>query len=208
MPRIGGLHVLGCSPPFTYHASRVTHKASRIISAAFTLIELLLVMAIMIAALSVTAPTLANFFRGRSLDSEARQLLALTHAGESRAVYEGVPILLWVDTDARTYGLKEEPGWIDHDPKAVDFTLDKDLHLELVKAGTPKPRTSAFTGMSSDIQQRANPGNLPEIRFMPDGTVDDNSPAVLRLYDRDNASRYLILATNRANYEIRSKYAQ
>lgn len=165
-------------------------------------------MAIMIAALSVTAPTLANFFRGRSLDSEARQLLSLTHAGQSRAVYEGVPVLLWVDPNAGTYGLKEEPGWMDHDPKAVDFTLDKDLHFELVKTSTPKPKTSVFTGVASDTQQRANPSNQPEIRFMPDGTVDDTSPAVLRLYDRDNTSRYLILATNRANYEIRSEYVQ
>src|SRR5207253_10956500 len=42
----------------------------------FTLIELILVMTILTIAVSLTAPALANFFRGRTLDSEARRLLA------------------------------------------------------------------------------------------------------------------------------------
>src|SRR6184192_239420 len=64
---------------------------------AFTLIELILVMTILTIAISVTAPALANFFRGRSLDSEARRLLALTRQGQSRAVSEGLPMELWID---------------------------------------------------------------------------------------------------------------
>src|SRR2546426_11590252 len=49
----------------------------------FTLIELILVMTVLTIAVSITAPALANFFRGRSLDSEARRLLALTRPGPS-----------------------------------------------------------------------------------------------------------------------------
>ena len=162
-------------------------------------------MAIVVACISIVAPTLGNFFRGRTLDSEARRLLSLTHAGQSRAVFEGVPMMLWVDPDKRTYGLKEEAGWIDQDPKAVDFVLDQDLHFELVKVSTPRT-TSARNGVVSDAQRQSNPLGLPEIRFLPDGTVDENSLAVLRLYDRDNVSRYLVLATNRMDYEIRSEY--
>ena len=37
----------------------------------FTLIELVLVMALLVVAISVTAPVLSRFFRGRTLDSEA-----------------------------------------------------------------------------------------------------------------------------------------
>ena len=172
---------------------------------AFTLVELVLVMAIMVAALAVAAPTLANFFRGRSLDAEARRLLALTHAGQSRAVYEGVPMLLWVDPDRRAYGLEEEPGWVDHDPKAVDFTLDTDLHFELIRTSNMQTNAS-LNSLTAAAQHRANPHNLPEIRFLPDGSVDDGSPMVVRLYDRDNTSRYLVLGTNRVDYEIRSEY--
>src|SRR5690242_18091711 len=91
---------------------------------AFTLIELILVMAILTMAVSVTAPVLSNFFRGRSLDSEARRLLALTHAGQSRAVSEGLPMDLWIDATQGTFGLEAEPSYENSDPHAVQFTLD------------------------------------------------------------------------------------
>src|ERR1035438_9877383 len=102
------------------HASRSTRH-----SPAFTLIELILVMAILIMAVSVTAPTLSHFFRGRTLNSEARRLLALTRSGQSRAASEGLPMDLWVDAEQGTFGLEAEPSYETSDSKAVDFTLDR-----------------------------------------------------------------------------------
>src|SRR5262245_41504309 len=72
----------------------------------FTLIELILVMALLAIAIGVTFPTLRGFFRGRVLDSEARRLLSLTRYGQSRAVSEGVPMVLWIDARQKTYGLE------------------------------------------------------------------------------------------------------
>src|SRR5215813_10242713 len=60
-------------------------------AAAFTMIELILVMTILTIAVALTAPSLANFFRGRALESEARRLLALSRQGQNRAVSEGIP---------------------------------------------------------------------------------------------------------------------
>ncbi|MCX6930914.1 MAG: prepilin-type N-terminal cleavage/methylation domain-containing protein, partial [Verrucomicrobia bacterium] len=77
---------------FTFHVSRFTPHAP----SAFTLIELILVMALLTIVISLTAPSLSKFFRGRTLDSEARRLLALTRSGQSRAVSEGMPMDLWV----------------------------------------------------------------------------------------------------------------
>src|ERR1039457_2497882 len=64
---------------------------------AFTLVELILVLALLVIVTSLVAPAMSNFIRGRALDSEARRLFALMHAGQSRAVSEGLPVLLWVD---------------------------------------------------------------------------------------------------------------
>ena len=58
-------------------------------------------MALLTIVISLTAPSLSRFFHGRTLDSEARRLLALTRSGQSRAVSEGMPMDLWVDADAR-----------------------------------------------------------------------------------------------------------
>src|SRR6476660_1562259 len=97
----------------------------------FTLIELILVMTVLTIAVSLTAPALANFFRGRSLDSEARKLLALTRFGQSRAVSEGIPMELWLDATRGAYGLEAEPSYETTDPKAQEFTVDSDMHLQV-----------------------------------------------------------------------------
>jgi Tfp pilus assembly protein FimT len=166
---------------------------------------LLLVMTVMVAAISICAPMLANFFRGRTLDSEARLLLALTHSGQTRAVSEGIPTRLWIDSAQRAYGLKQDPGWSDRDPKAEEFPLDKDLQLEVLNANNQRP-SSARTRLPPSAQARANPRNLPEIRFLPDGSIDDTSPRALHLQDRSGSSLWLVQSTNRLSYEIRTEF--
>jgi hypothetical protein len=43
---------------------------------------------------------------------------------------------------------------------------------------------------------------LPAIRFLPDGTVDENSPQTLQLTDSAGFSRWLLLNKTRTGYEI------
>ncbi len=180
---------------------------------AFTLVEFLLVMSLLIVVFALAAPSLANFFRGRTLDSEARRLLALTRYGQSRAVAEGVPMMLWLDANARTYGLEEQAGYSDQDVRALEFTLDKDLQLEV---GSPllNLNTNSTVNQSASASANAyfnanatpvNPNhrNLPAIRFLPDGFIGDSSPPTVQLLDREGAALLLTQTTNRLNYEIR-----
>jgi len=190
----------------TQHATRNTPHEPRITShSAFTLIELVLVMAVVVIAIAITAPRLANFFRGRTLDSEARRLLALTHAGQSRAVSEGIPMRLWLDAEQRTYGLQEEAGWDDRDPKAIDFTMDHDLQLEIIAGAATKQRNGKGLA-TAGVLSRANTRNLPEIRFLTDGTIDQTSPRAVKLIDRDTRALWLTQSTNHLNYEIRKEF--
>ena len=194
-------------------ASPITHLASRANSSAFTLIELILVMAILTIAVSITAPTLGHFFSGRALDSEARRLLALTHNGQSRAVSEGFPIELWVDARERTYGLEAEfssgTGGNDRDTKAEDFTLDRDVKIETPNLTMAKP--AAMRSSTAPISTASVPPvvsrhpNLPTIRFLPDGSISQGSPQSLRLIDREGASLWLVLSRNKMHYEIRNQ---
>ncbi|HEX4643983.1 MAG TPA: prepilin-type N-terminal cleavage/methylation domain-containing protein, partial [Verrucomicrobiae bacterium] len=85
---------------------------------AFTLIELILVMAVLTIAVALVTPILSRFFGGRSVDSEVSRFVALTRYGQSRAVSEGVPMMLWIDVRNGSYGLKQETGYTDNDPKA------------------------------------------------------------------------------------------
>ena len=166
----------------------VSNRRSLLPACAFTFIELILVMSLMVIMISVSAPMLSSFFRGRTLDGEARRLLSLTRAGQSRAVSEGFPVLLWLDTDQRAYGLEQETPPKDGDGKAQEFALDDSVSLE---PGKTTPVT-------------VHGKTLPAIRFLPEGIIDESSPTTLRLAGVDNTTLWLVQTTNRVHYEIRS----
>jgi prepilin-type N-terminal cleavage/methylation domain-containing protein len=155
---------------------------------AFTLIELILVLALLVIATSLVVPAMSKFIRGRALDSEARRFIALTHAGLSRAVSEGLPTVLWVDEKNNAYGLETETPGKDGDPKAENLPLDSTLQIAVVNAGANAPTLVR---------------GLPAIRFMPDGTVDEKSPQTLKLTDYAGVSLWLVESRNRAGYEVR-----
>src|SRR5215467_3024495 len=131
-PSFGSSPAISYVSRFTFYVLRNTQHATRNTSPAFTMIELILVMAVVVVAISITAPKLANFFRGRTLDSEARRLLALTHSGQTRAISEGIPTRLQVDIPNHSYQLQQDPGWSDRDPKAIQFSFDQDLEIEVI----------------------------------------------------------------------------
>jgi type II secretion system protein H len=154
----------------------------------FTLIELLLVMALLVVAISVTAPVLSHFFHGRALDVEARRLLSLTRAGQSRAVSEGVAALLWIDASQHEYGLELENASRTGDPRAEDFTVADGLQVDAVNSAP----------MSVGGRK------LPAVRFQPDGTIDDSSPTAMRLVGADGSIIYLVEETNHMTYAIQT----
>jgi prepilin-type N-terminal cleavage/methylation domain-containing protein len=189
---------------------RITFYVSRF-TPAFTLIELILVMSILTIAVAFTAPALANFFHGRALDSEARRLLSLTHQGQSRAVSEGLPMELWLDTAGASYGLEADSSFETKDSKAETFSIDKDVQLEVLNMN-PFVLSGGAEGDSSESKISASTSskhaNLPRIRFLPDGTVSESSPRMLKLAGRDGVSLLLMLSRNRLQYAITNQPAQ
>jgi prepilin-type N-terminal cleavage/methylation domain-containing protein len=167
----------------------------------FTLVELILVMALLVVAVSFVTPRLPGFFRGRTLKAEARQVATLMHDGQSRAVSSGVPIVLWFDTKQQKYGLEEEPGYTDKDPKAVEFILGENLQFEIPESdpgATP-------TGAPSRDTARAG---LPQITFLPDGTIAETSPRTVKIVDGEGPSLSLTQSRDRSQYEIATTTAQ
>ncbi len=171
---------------------------------AFTLIELIMVMTLLVVVVAVAAPSLAGFFRGRAVNAEARRMLSLTRLGQSRAVSEGVPMVLWVDTTEKKYGLEEDSSFTDNDTKAVEYGFDGNVTVEI---GASDTALSAFTAntLFGSLQSSSKHASLPQIRFQPDGAIDDVSRETFRLMDRDGGSLWLTISSNRMNYEIRSE---
>ncbi len=163
---------------------------------AFTLIELILVMALLVIVIAVASPSLSRFMRGRTLDSEARRFVSLTRYGQSRAVSEGVPVVLWINTRQGSYGLRQEAGYTEQDTKAVDFLLGKDLRLEV--AGLP----AQLGPLAQARATRQTDPNTPMLRFPPDGFIDETSPQSVVLRDQSGESIWITQSRNRLNYEI------
>ena len=173
---------------------------------AFTLIELIIVMTLLLIVVGVGFPSLKNFFRGRTLDSEARRFLTLTRYAQSRAVSEGVPMVLWVDVRERTYGLQAQAGYLDTDTKAVEYELEEDLQMDV---SAPQARTTTTTTMSNQRTSTttATVGNLPAIRFTPDGFIGEMSPETVQFREgaeRESSAVWITQSPNRLNYEIRA----
>ncbi len=167
-------------------------------SPAFTLIELVVVMAMMAAVVSLVAPSLAKFFKGRDLDSEANRFLAVIRYGQNQAVEFGVPMTLWVDRQARTYGLRFEyvPGG----------NTPRPMTRALLTSQEPDNREPAFE-LAEDLSFEI-PGNtritngLATIRFLPDGYYDEYSFPYIFIKDRENHEIPIAQARNRMKYEL------
>lgn len=162
-------------------------NASTLWRRGFTLIELIFVLALLVIITSIAVPRMSGFIRGRALDSESRQLIALMHAAQSRAVSEGMPMMLWINAPAGEYGLTAETSGKNGDSKAEYLTLDGTLRIAALNSGV---------GATTTFQ------NLPAIRFLPDGTVDEGSPQTVQLLDQDGFGRWLVEVPNRTGYEI------
>jgi len=164
----------------------------------FTLIELIFVLALLaITAVFVTS-SMGPFFRGRALGFEARRILSLTHYAHSRAVAEGVPVVLWLNPAESTYGLTVQSSFNDTegDRRAVTYSVDSGLTLEVPQGA------AAATSEQDDERLGINEG-LAVIRFTPDGFFDESSVTKITLRQGTEAALELVPTLNRLGYEIR-----
>jgi Tfp pilus assembly protein FimT len=149
-------------------------------------------MALLSIVIAVASPSLSKFFRGRTLESEARQILSLTRYAQSRAASEGVPMVLWIDVANRTYGLEQDAGYnIDADTKAVSFELDEGLQFEVENNN------------SRGVQRNA--ANESVIRFLPDGTISELSVPSITIRQGQDDALWIVQTRTGLNYEIRDQ---
>lgn len=184
-------------PPMHLPAAR-RNRRGRARAGGFTLIELIFVLALLaITALFVTS-SMGSFFRGRSLNVEARRMLSLTHYAQSRAASEGVPLVLWINPTDSTYGLSIQSSFNarEGDARAVTYAAEPGLTLEATA------RTDARISEQEDENLGAAEG-FSFIRFTPDGFFDESgvTKVTIRLSAEDALE--MVPTANRLGFEIR-----
>ena len=167
------------------------HRAAR----AFTLVELIVVMVLLLIVASMVAPRMSSFFRGRALSAEARRMLSLVNYAQSRAVAEGVPVLLWIDPATSTYGIEIQTGHLGGDDRAHIFTAESTLTLEAVG------NSEAYASEQED-EQLGLPEGRPAIRFNPDGFFDEGGISKIVIRQGDEGALELVPTATRLGYEI------
>lgn len=199
-------------------AAGLRSRGGRRPTSAFTLIELILVMSVMLIVVSLIGPSLSRFFRGRTLDSEARRFMALTRYAQSRAVSEGIPILIWVDVKLRLYGIEAESSYLANDPHAREYQVAKDLQIEVERNRALATASGLGSSAMSSFAQGRTGGaaglrNAQVLRFLPDGSISETSPNLITLRetapdgslnDPQASSIAIGQSLNRLHYEIQT----
>jgi general secretion pathway protein H len=110
----------------------------------FSLIELIVVLAIAGLIMAVTPPMLSSAMPGLQLKSTARQVAAGLRFARARAVAQRTEVVLTLDLEARSVTISGRDG---------SLSIPDDLDVELVSA-------------VSELEDES----LGRIRFFPDGT--------------------------------------
>lgn len=164
---------------------------------AFTLVELIVVMVLLLTVASMVMPRMASFFRGRALSQEAQRVLSLINYGRARAVAEGVPVILWVDPARSMYGLEVQESHAGGDGgRRIVHSAEPSLRLEIpVVADAP---------VSEQEDERLGlPENLAAIRCNPDGFFDEGGAQRIVIRQGDEAALEIVPTFNRLGFEIR-----
>lgn len=177
-----------------------TRVRARPVVAGFTLIELILVMALFVIVIGIVSPELASFFRGRNLDNEAEQFLSLTRYGRSRAISEGVPVELWIDPRGGRYGLEALSGYTETRTNAVTYTVHSSVQISTSLPATTLTHSNYWT---PTLTRTVNRG-LPTIRFQPDGNISDTSPR--DIYFKQGKDATIVIEEDPSNlrYELQA----
>lgn len=169
-------------------------------ASAFTLVELMLVMTVLLVVVAVSIPTLSSFFRGRHLNSEVSRFMSLSRFAQSRAVSEGIPMTVWIDMRNKSYGLSAAAGYTELDTNAVEYTMHESLEVEFL---LPAQQQASLV-MNSFGQAAATSAQLAMIRYQPDGFIDPAGPDPIWFTQGDRQTLWLTRHSNGRTYEIQT----
>lgn len=151
---------------------------------AFTLVELILVMAVLCLIFGLAAPTLSRSMHQRTLTQESTRLLAVTEYARDEATSRGVPVVVWIDSNAGTYGVKAKEGYEDAGVREKDYTLTTNLKFDGVKV------------------TKGAGGENDAVEFEADGTLDPSSQTSITIEDPSNNTMGITQTQDAWGYQL------
>lgn len=150
--------------------------------------ELILVMFLLAVIMTLSAPSLSRFVRGRYVEEESRRIVALTRYAREQAIAESVPTEVWFDIHARQYGVRALQGFFIPTNQCYRFVLKDEIQLE---------PDGGFMGNWVT-------NGVASILFLPDGTVATESLPVLKVFRENEDPLWVVRSNKRMGFEIKS----
>jgi len=135
----------------------------------FTLIELILVMAILAMVAAIAVPRLAGFSEGREYVAEWNRFTSLLRFARSQAIARAEPVEIQFDEHPARYRIKDKKIQDKTVRSPSEHVLAKKLIIEFPELDAASHRENGSVS----------------IRFMPDGSVDEQSPSRIRMSEKD-----------------------
>ena len=170
-------------------------------SLAFTLIELIMVMAILVLVASVIAPSLRGFGIGRKTNDAGRMILGLAQYARTQSEAEGRTYRLNLDQSARAVWLTADTGGAVFAAPTNEFGDRYSLPDGVQMSVTVNPQPNAQLNVPANVEQQTVQGpplleqsgtqpnqleqnqhdqGAPYVEFEPGGRTD---PATIHLSD-------------------------
>ncbi|MGV3530808.1 MAG: GspH/FimT family pseudopilin [Chthoniobacteraceae bacterium] len=149
----------------------------------FTLIELILVMALLTIIMAISAPILSRSLRQRGVDQEATRFLALLEYGRSEAVSQGVPMIVWIAPRTSEFGVQVKTGFSGDETRMRKYTLP--------------------AGMTVNAEPSLVVNGLVQVaEFSPDGWPLVGAAERILFSDASGSSMALTHTTDRWSWEL------
>ena len=152
----------------------------------FTLVELVVVMALLAIVAALSAPTMSRSIRARNLNGEAVRFIAATEYGRDEAVSQGVPMTVWIDPATQRFGVEPRAGFEGIESRSREFAVNADIHFEMDSAA-------------------AGGGIVQVAEFAPDGVPGTSSLETVRLVDRFDSEVIVVRTKDGWGYEIQKE---
>ncbi len=156
-------------------------------SRAMTLIELILVMSLLATIMAFSAPSLARFVSGRSLDEDARRLLSMTKYARSQAVSRCTTMRLWINPETGRYGVDLDDPYDSQEFRTIEYALDDRAKFVL-------------------NEKYLNDQGLALIRYASDGNLTEDSVQALALTGKKRDALALIWDENEGGHYVIRDY--
>ena len=153
-------------------------------SAAFTLVELIIVMALLAIMAMIVMPRLGASMKERYLGDEARHFLAATEYARNEAESQGVPMVIWADLEGHRLGIEAKAGFDGAPARDRDYVWNPDVYIQ------------------ADQAMPATGRNVTLMEFAPDGSPSETSVETVTLSDRFGHVLVVARTTDRWSYEI------